>query len=336
MEFTHEILLRMGEGGYTEYRIPGIVEHRGEAVMCMECRAATGTDWGRIDIMVFGESGRRHLFVPMGSELENATQALCSGDTLNNPVLISDGDMLHLIFHVNYRDVMYTVSTDGGYTWAPLRDITAAYREFPYDWNVSATGPGHGIVLKNGRLVAPIWLAHGEVENGDTYSVKHYPSVSGAIYSDDGGATWHAGAMFTDSGDIMDCNETACVQLGDGSLLFNIRHRGAVNKRALGISMDGGESCIWMQTDASLDDPQCFGSMIVNGGDVYFTNCHARSGRVDLGVKRLAMGAWEVCGKLDDIGGYSDCAVVGGKLWVLYERTKPGVGITEIVLAKQQ
>lgn len=336
MRFTCKTLLKMGEG-YTEYRIPGIVEHKGEAVMCLEARANTGSDWGHIDIMILGDDGRRHLFVPRGMQAgAGETNALTEGVTLNNPVLISDGDWLHLIFHVNYRDVMYTKSMDGGYTWQPLRDITDAYREFPFDWNVSATGPGHGIVLDSGRLLVPIWLANGEVEslNGADYRIKHYPSVAGAVYSDDGGETWSSGAMFADFDEIIDCNETTCVQLGDGSILFNIRHRGPQRCRVLGISMDGGESCFWMQPDLSLEDPMCFGSMAVRDGEVYFTNCRSINSRTNLGVKKLAMGMWEGCGMIDSVGGYSDCAFVGGKLWVLYERTTAS-GIAEIVLAKE-
>ncbi len=337
MKFTSRTLLRMGEG-YTEYRIPGIVEHNGEAVMCVEARANTGNDWGHIDIMILGENGRRHLFVPKGTDAgEGETCALTDGLTLNNPVLISEKDRLHLIFHVNYRDVMHTRSFDGGYTWEPLRDITDAYREFPYEWNVSATGPGHGIVLDNGRLVVPVWLANGEVvsASSEDYHIRHYPSIAGAVFSDDGGETWNSGAMFTDFAGIYDCNETTCVQLSDGSMLFNIRHRTPEPRcRVLGISADGGESCFWMQPDVSLEDPMCFGSMTVKDGEVYFTNCHSKDGRVKLGVKKLAMGAWETCAVIDEIGGYSDCAVVNGKLWVLYERTTPK-GIAEIVLARE-
>lgn len=336
MKFESGILMRMGEGGYAEYRIPGIVEHKGEAVMCVEARSNTGTDWGRIDVMILGGEGRRHLFVPRGaSAAQGVTPVICPGDTLNNPTLISDGDTLHLIFHVNYFHVLYTRSADGGRTWAELREITDAYREFPYDWNVSATGPGHGIKLESGRLLAPIWLAHGQVEQGEIYSVKHYPSVAGAAYSDDGGESWHAGALFTDSGDIRDCNETACVQLSDGSVLFNIRHRGEILHRALAISVDDGSSCFWMQPDMSLEDPQCFGAMAKRDGTAYFVNCQTMQGRVKLGVKKLGEGAWESCGYIDDIGGYADCAFINGKLWVFYERTVPGRGIAEMLLARE-
>ena len=334
MRFESNVLLHMGEGGYAEYRIPGIVEHRGEAVMCVEARSSAGTDWGRIDVMILGEEGRRHLFVPQGAPAApGVTPVICKGDTLNNPTLISDGDTLHLIFHVNYSSVLYTRSSDGGRTWAALREITDAYREFPYDWNVSATG--HGIRLESGRLLAPIWLARGEVEQGEIYSVKHYPSVAGAVYSDDGGESWHAGALFTDRSDIRDCNETACVQLSDGSVLFNIRHRGGILRRGLAISLDGGSSCFWMQSDMSLEDPQCFGSMAKRDGTAYFVNCQTTNGRVKLGVKKLDGGAWEKCGYIDDIGGYADCAFVNGRLHVLYERTVPGRGIVEILLARE-
>ncbi|MDD6682315.1 MAG: sialidase family protein [Clostridiales bacterium] len=42
--------------------------------------------------------------------------------------------------------------------------------------------------MKNGRLIAPIWLANGNLRPDGTR--EHMPSVSGCIFSDDHGETW--------------------------------------------------------------------------------------------------------------------------------------------------
>nr|WP_201723955.1 sialidase family protein [Rhodopirellula sp. SM50] len=52
-------------------------------------------------------------------------------------------------------------SDDDGVTFSEPTDITAAFEPFrkDYDWHVLATGPGHGIQLRNGRLLVPVWLS---------------------------------------------------------------------------------------------------------------------------------------------------------------------------------
>lgn len=335
MKFDRKAMLRAGEGGYGEYRIPGIVTWKGELVFCCEARAASHDDWGRIDLQIRGEDGLRHTFVPFGGKTgEGRTAALREGDTLNNPTLIADGDRLHLLYHVNYRYAFHAVSLDGGRTWTRHREITDAYREFDCDWNVCATGPGHGIRLESGRLLVPVWLANGEIEPGEGYRVRHYPSVSGALYSDDGGETWHAGALFADHGERKDANETACACLSEGGVLFSIRHRGERRCRSLAVSEDGGETVSRQWMEESLHDPMCFGSLYAEGGTVLFSNCDSQQGRVNLTLKRKNGDAWEKIATVDEIGGYSDLAAQNGKIRMLYERTVDGK-IPEIVLAKE-
>ncbi len=73
-------------------------------------------------------------------------------------------------------------SVDDGNSWSSPIEITSIFEPLrhKYDWNVIATGPGHGISLPNGRLVVPIWLAYGKPG-------AHAPSATATIYSDDSG-----------------------------------------------------------------------------------------------------------------------------------------------------
>ena len=301
--------LRAGENGYAVYRIPGVVMTPLGALVCCEARADSGSDWGKIDILLLREDGARFLIAGTGT------------DTMNNPTLIADGETTHLIYHKNYARAFHRTSMDFGATWTEPTEITQAYREFPYEWNVCATGPGHGIRLSTGRLVAPVWLANGRVHESPDYVVDHHPSVAGCVYSGDGGATWRAGALFAG---IRDANETSCAELPDKSLLFNIRHSDEPRARALAVSRDGGETVGPVRFESSLPDPRCFGSMVRAGEDVYFVNCADSKGRVNLTVKRLDGEKWTPVSRVDDLGGYADIAWDGEKLCVFYEHGENG------------
>lgn len=210
---------------------------------------------------------------------------------------------------------------DAGKTWSAPVEITQTYRAFPCAWNMCATGPGHGIRLSTGRLVAPVWLANGKVHEGPHYIVDHFPSVAGCILSDDGGAHWRAGALFSG---IADANETTCAELPDGRLLFNIRHSDKPRRRALAVSVDGGETVGTLRFVDSLPDPRCFGSMVRAGDAVFFVNCDAAYGRVNLTVKKMEGEEWAPVSRLDELGGYADITYDKKGLCVFYERGKDG------------
>lgn len=191
---TEQVIFQSGAGGYREYRIPGILPLKdGALLLACEARAENRGDWGDIDIAVWRREKDGAL-----------AQVLCAGQshlppdgsmrTYNNPVLVPDGQTVHLIYHRNYGQAFIRSSGDGGRTWGEAREITAAYREFPFAWNVCATGPGHGAAMRDGRLVAAIWLANGETDGGGL-TRRHWPSVAGCVYSADHGQTWRAGAL---------------------------------------------------------------------------------------------------------------------------------------------
>ena len=89
--------------------------------------------------------------------------------------------------------------------------------------------------MRDGRLVAAIWLANGEVA-ADGLTRKHWPSVAGCVYSDDHGKTWHAGAL---AEGMANGNETTVAQLPDGRLLFCYRNMNEARCRMLGLSANG-------------------------------------------------------------------------------------------------
>ncbi len=330
------IFEKRGQGPCEEYRIPGLVAtRRGTLIACYEGRMAAWDDWAFIRLTVCRSADDGDTWSKTAIELPGDMGG-SKEDTLNNPTLIVDEDSIHLIFHRHYERAFHCVSDDDGISWTAPVEITAAYREAPYDWNVCATGPGHGIRMKDGALVAPIWLANGR--QLDPYRRAHHPSVAGTIRSEDQGLTWHAGGLMTDA---VDPNETNVVELADGRLLFNIRNCEEDRHRRLAWSSDGGKSMTGLTKAEDLPDPCCFGGIAaLADGTILFANCDTTgfdrsSNRIDLSVKQSCDGGltWQKIVHVDDIGGYADIAVTDSCLYILYERTVNGV-IDDLILKK--
>ena len=329
-----KVIVRHHSGGYREYRIPGILSVGDALLLAFEARNGEGEknfgDWGDIDIIVlYLEEGKEPREVlRIGESALPADGTMC---TYNNPVLIPDGNNTHLIYHKNYERVYIVTSRDGGKTWSDSREITDGYQEFPYEWNVSATGPGHGIQMGNGRLVVPVWLANGAVYE-DGMRRKHAPSIAGSIYSDNHGISWHANALVPG---VINANETSVAQLSDGRLLFNFRNMNEDKRRVLGLSSDGGKTfdAVWSSED--LRDPGCCSGLAACKGGVLFSNCDAEDKRINLSMKfsNNAGQSWMKVWDIDPSGGYSDIAVVDKRVYIFYERTDPDAGmISELVL----
>ena len=158
------VVEQFGKNGYEEYRIPSIIiTEKGTVLTAYEARQEKGNDWSRVDIAVRrscdqGRSFEAPVFLPVETE-----EAMNGKQTWSNPVLIADGEVIHLLFCQNYEKVWYCTSLDEGRSFGLPRDLTGVFKRFPYRWNVCAVGPGHGIVSEKGRLIVPIWLANGEV-----------------------------------------------------------------------------------------------------------------------------------------------------------------------------
>ncbi|NLA84617.1 MAG: exo-alpha-sialidase [Clostridiales bacterium] len=321
-------LERWNEGGYKEYRIPGIiVTEKGTILCCYEARMSDSSDWAKIDIKLARSTDQGKTF---------SKKIIVKGPpdrtiTYNNPILIAHEDSVHLIWHQDYSRAFHQVSFDDGETFSEPADITYAFEEFRsrYDWTVIASGPGHGIVLDNGRIIVPVWLAKGRslVESGRVK--EHFPSVVSTIYSDDGGGTWHGGSIISD---LDSGNETTAVQLSNGNVLLNMRHRGEPRYRGISISPNGTDNFTKTFYDESLPDPMCFGSLCkTQGGKILFVNCanNADNARINLTL-RLSEDdckSWTDKIAVDPVGGYADIACSGEEtVYCFYERRVPKFG----------
>ncbi len=162
-----------------------------------------------------------------------------------------------------YTRNFYRYSDDDGKTWSERVDITdhlntkadgTPNREANGEWIRDVNGfpcdhlgrafhmpgPGHGLQLKNGRLLMQFW--NRTAIGTDAGPIPREQRAYGlrVLYSDDGGAHWKAGPAF---GEDIGPTESRLVELDDGSLYLNARVDGAGNttrRRAIFIGTNHG------------------------------------------------------------------------------------------------
>jgi len=350
---TKTTLFRAREGGYAVYRIPGIViTRRGTLIAYCEARSSDWGDWGTIDILLRRSCdgsrswAPRQTLPPLARTIAANPVALDQQltrpgeQTYNNPVAIADrSGPVHLLHCIQYARCYYRRSDDDGATWADPVDITATFESFSpeYDWQVIATGPGHGIQLHDGRLVVPVWLSTGTGGHG------HRPSCVSTIFSDDEGQTWLRGDVVVHSTPrTPNPSESTIVQLADGRVMLNIRSESLRHRRLVALSDDGATAWTEPKFDDALFEPVCCASMVrlpTSPEDEHevllFANPDNRQSSV-YSAKRVSQprenltirasfnrgASWPVAKVVDGgISGYCDLAAsADGTVYCLYER----------------
>jgi len=293
-------LFQVGDNpAYQRYHIPGIlVTARGTLLAWCEARKQ-GSDWDDIHILLRRSKDDGRTWSPpvnvahvAGPKQKNpAALQLEDTDpdsvTYNNPVLIADSDgTVHMLFCLEYMRCFYQRSDDDGIHWSKPVEITDSFEAFrkDYDWKVLATGPNHGIQLKNGRLLVPVWLSTGSGGNA------HRPSVTATLFSDDGGTTWQAGEIAIPCTDeFVNPNETVAVQLTNGTVMLNARNESRARRRIIATSPDGATQWSKPRFQQDLVDPVCMGGLTRynhNGKNVLlFSNPNTLRGRRNVSVR---------------------------------------------------
>lgn len=266
-------LFEANQDGYALYRIPGIVVTRqGTVLAYCEARRTGKSDWDTIDIMLRRStdggktwSPRQKIADVPGPKTKNPValaQNLANPDdvTYNNAVAFADRDgSVHMLFCLEYARCFYIKSVDDGVTWSPPVELTATFDMFrpEYDWKVLATGPGHGLQLRSGRLVVPVWLSTG------TGGHAHRPSVTTSVFSDDHGKTWQRGEIAVpNTSEWVFPNETVAVELVDGRVMFNVRSESVNHRRLVTTSPDGATKWSPPRFDDALLEPICMASIV--------------------------------------------------------------------------
>ena len=174
--------------------------------------------------------------------------------------------------------------------WSPRRNLTAALVPAALDpaHAFVATGPPGGLQLASGRLVAAMY-ANVVLANTST-------TLSYAVYSDDGGATWVRGAPAL-PGTTMYNEGEAQIAVYGSRLAMLMRGRGdfprnAVNhNHALSISNDGGAT--WSNSSLlHIQTTFCEGSIVGTAGGRLLISAPSTSngGRANISVFASAKG----------------------------------------------
>jgi sialidase-1 len=331
---------------YKSTRIPALViTPKGTLLAFCEGRIGTASDWADMNLIM-----RRSTD---GGKIWESIQIIDSnkGAPVGNPTPIVDNSgTVHLLYQSDYAEAFYTYSDDDGKTWKASSNITPVFNQFKpeYNWNVVAPGPGHGIQLKNGRLLASVWLAN----SAKTIPRRsHGPSCVATVYSDDLGKTWNRGAIVADSSaEISSPNESMPVQLEDGSVLLSIRNPGKIKRRAFSTSADGIRNWSKVRFAEELFDPTCMAGIAAipakNKKDkpaILFVNPDSRNiekhPRQNLTAKLSYDGGitWTVQKVLNSgASGYSDLAVgPDGMIYCLYETNTVGKGFNYSLVLKK-
>lgn len=256
-------------GSHKIYRIPGMVVSQKGTILTY-CEARTGTsDYSGTNILM-----RRSLDNGETFEEPQIIASCGENESVGNPVMIASKDgTIHFLWESLYKRLFYKYSTDDGVTFSQPTEFSSMfenYRQLGINWNVYAVGPGHGIELKNGRLILPAWISWGKDQ-------EHVPNCVSVIYSNDKGKTWNTGEVVKWYENCYNMNETVAVELSDGNVMLNIRNHGPNFTRATTISENGYSNFSPYKLDSTLIDPICFGSIVkgvVNDKEVIaFANC---------------------------------------------------------------
>jgi sialidase-1 len=313
--------------GIARYRIPGVVvTPKGTVLAYAEARKNGSSDWGEIEIHLRRSTNggktweARSQIAHHGARLEGNPRKAEGGEkeqTVNNPVAIVDRETgaIEFLYCINYARCYSMRSTDDGVTWSAPVDITASFEPFraKYDWKVIATGPGHGIQIRSGRLVVPIWLAYGKA--GD-----HAPSAAGTIYSDDHGKTWQAGDLcLPNEGDFGNPNETMITEISNGRVMLVSRSVSKANRKIVTTSPNGATDWTTPVFHDQLWEPVCMASIIAHPskpGTLIYSNPHTL--KLDKDGKEVPAGRGKrenLCIKLS----HDD-----GKIWPINKVLDPG------------
>ena len=257
-------LFKTGDSGYACFRIPAIVRTgKGTLLAFAEARKKGCSDTGDIDLVLRRSTDQGKTWTPLQVIWDD-------GDNVaGNPAPVVDfatgtiwllstwnlgKDHESQIINqtsLDTRRVFTQKSTDDGNTWSQAKEITGSVKQPNWTWY--ATGPVHGIQIKNGsckgRLVIPC-------DHIEAVTKKYF---SHTVYSDDHGASWKLGG--TTPGDQV--NECTVAELPGGRLILNMRNYDRTQKnRKISLSADGGLTWSGLRDDLRLIEPICQASML--------------------------------------------------------------------------
>lgn len=256
-----QVLFRSGGAdGYPAVRIPALAVTQ-QGTLLAFCEGRKDGDFGKVAIILKRSSD--------GGKTWTRAQVVRSDGlhTIGNPCPIVDRTTGHiLLLHnrndktateegiakgLHRREVWIANSSNGGVTWSKARQITGGVSPPNTAWQ--SVGPGNGIQLSGGRLLAPCVRTKIGVAFNSPGAWLGY-----AIYSDDHGATWHYGADAAP-----DADETSAVELASGQVLMVARRPMSVSDPHYRVAYSTDRGQTWSAVKAQPDLPTwtCPGSV---------------------------------------------------------------------------
>jgi len=361
-----------GTCGYKSFRIPALLavpsEEGCHVLAFAEGRVHRGRDHGEVHVVLRrsadgGASWGDLQVIARAQDFE-----LDNGATVGNPCPIWDAQRQRVVLLLTTnlgtdtefmiisgratgtREVWVLRSATLGATWDTPRNITANAKAATWSWY--ATGPGAGVQLANGRLVAP--CDHAEQRQGPAAVVaaalnptvpflpvgrstmfswvrrltggRGFGYASHLIFSDDGGETWAIGGVA-----VSDTNECTLAVQPSGALLVNMRDFSLLHRRRMQHSTDGGVTLqLPAPFDETLPDPPCQASICgappsssLPQGGVFFCNPNHHSARRKLTIQfrpwldeagqELIVGGWRTALTVEEgKSAYSSLALLTG------------------------
>lgn len=188
------------------------VTDKGTILAFAEARITDGSDDGAHHIVLKRSTDNGNSFSPSMIIVKST-----DGQSWANPTIVQDNKTheLFLFYALNHHNastqVFYITSEDDGLSWSAATDITAVFDNNKQGWTFHLPGPGHGIQLKNKRLLIPVWhrrsISFAAAERN--YGVN-------CIYSDDHGKSWKVGG----DAPVGEFNESQIVAQANGDILL--------------------------------------------------------------------------------------------------------------------
>jgi len=346
--FKQQRLFEAGTNGYFTYRIASLVATKNDVLLAFcAARKGQGGDWDPIDIVMRRSSDLGKTWEPLKVIAHFDDQWPTDNAT---PIVDYQTGSVHLLYGHNIDRCFYIRSDDDGKTFTDQREITSVLEGFrdQYKWVVTVPGPGHGIQMSNGRLVLPFWMSDGSSKEFGPKLRGHRPSIVVSVYSDDHGKTWERGEVVAwNDSVIVVPNETSCIQLADGRVMFNMRNESMNYRRLISYSENGATNWTHPEFADAFFEPICYASMVRYSIKPYQSQnrilfCNPDSRNITMNIwkgatpysaasrarKNLSIRmsydegvTWPVKKVLDpDIAGYSDLAVTSdGMIHCFYE-----------------
>jgi sialidase-1 len=275
--FRTDEFLRSGEGGYFCFRIPAmVVTVKGTVLAFAEARKTNCEDWDEIDLVIRRSDDGGKNWSPLRVLFRGLFNDAPHSMNQPGPVVDRETGVVWLVFCRDNQSVLVAHSDDDGITWSAPRDVSASTKDA--DWKYVAAGPGHGIQLRNGRLLLAAWgdASPGKVTWPPTWGGIEFTFT---LFSDDHGTTWKRGRPMYENA----TEEAMVTELADQRVFMTLRSMHGRQMRGHALSDDHGYSWSRIEFDPSLPEPPAHGSILnLTGNRLLFVNPASATARVML------------------------------------------------------